>query len=68
MDNSNKERLGKAIKLRAEAFLLDAAEFFPFGTYINKIGTLIPCRAYAEDEKRSSEIDLFDKHITRLFH
>nr|WP_294796222.1 hypothetical protein [uncultured Mucilaginibacter sp.] len=45
-----KDLLTKWIKQQAESFLLDAREFFPFGTYINKMNEVIPCSAYLEDE------------------
>jgi hypothetical protein len=48
MDND--EILLKVIKQQAEIFLLDAGEFFPFGTCINKENKIIPTAAYLEDE------------------
>jgi len=38
------------LKLQAELFLLDAGEFFPFGTYINKDSEIVPVGACLKNE------------------
>ena len=47
--HQRKDLLINWIKQQAEVFLLDAGEFFPFGTYINKNNKVVPCSAYIED-------------------
>lgn len=65
MDNT--EILIKVIKQQAEVFLLDAREFFPFGTYINSENKVVPFSAYIEDADDRPEsqplIDLLEKTI-----
>jgi hypothetical protein len=61
----------KVIKQQAEAFLLDAGEFFPFGTYINSKNEVVPFSAYIEDEndrpKSQPLIDMLEEGIqTRI--
>lgn len=65
------ERLIEVIKQQAEVFLLDAGEFFPFGTYINNKNQIVPFSAYIEDINDRPEsqplIDMLEKGIqTRL--
>ena len=65
------EILIKVIKEQAELFLLDAAEFFPFGTYINSKNEVVPFSAYIEDinDRPQSQplIDMLEKGIkTRI--
>lgn len=38
------------IKWQAEAFLLDANEFYPFGAYISNNREIVPLGAFIEDE------------------
>ena len=45
-----KDRLTQAIKQQAELFLLDAGEFFPFGSSIGSDNQIITIGAYIEDE------------------
>jgi len=63
------ETLIKIIKQQAEAFLLDAGEFYPFGTSIGKEDQIIPIGAYieAEDDRPESQpiIDLLHKSIRK---
>ena len=49
MSNAVK-RLSENLKQQAELFLLDAGEFFPFGSYIDKSDSLITCSGYIESE------------------
>jgi hypothetical protein len=49
MDETNIERLVSILKLQAEAFLLDAREFYPFGTYIDMEDKIVPVGAYLGD-------------------
>ena len=42
------------IKKQAKVFLLDAGEFYPFGTCINKDNEIIPIGAYLETENPST--------------
>ena len=43
------ETLIKVIKQLAEVFLLNACDFFPFGTYIGQENNIVPFSVYAED-------------------
>jgi hypothetical protein len=49
------EVLVKVIKQQAEVFLLDAGEFFPFGTCIGKDNAIMPIAVYIEDENDRPE-------------
>ena len=65
------ETLIKVIKQQAEIFLLDAREFFPFGTYIDNKNRVVPFSAYIEDENDRPEsqplIDMLERGIrTRI--
>src|SRR5580698_474647 len=53
------------LKQQAELFLLDAMEFFPFGTYINKKDEIVPVGAYFENDRTPSleVIDLLEKGL-----
>ena len=44
------EILIKVIKQQAELFLLDAREFFPFGTCLGPHDEIIPIAAYMDDK------------------
>ena len=61
------ETLIKVIKQQAEVFLLDAHEFYPFGTAIDKENNIIPLAAAIEAENDRPEsqplIDKLDNHI-----
>jgi hypothetical protein len=59
------EKLIDAIKCQAEIFLLDAGEFYPFGTYIDNNNCVIPVGSYSESDMPESQelIDLFDKYF-----
>ena len=61
------ETLIKVIKQQAEVFLLDAHEFYPFGTAIDKENNIIPLAAdiQAENDRPESQplIDILDNHI-----
>lgn len=46
----NYERLIHAIKQQAEIFLLDAREFFPFGSCVGRENEIIPIAAYIDDK------------------
>jgi hypothetical protein len=64
MIESEIEKLVRVPKQQAEIFLLDAKEFYPFGTYINMKDEIVPVGAYTgEDEHPLSQdvIDLFEK-------
>ena len=50
MEKENIDKIINALKEQAELFLLDAGEFYPFGTYINKKGAVIPVGVYIENE------------------
>jgi hypothetical protein len=67
----NYERLINVIKQQAEAFLLDAREFYPFGTYINSKNEVVPFSAYIEEANDRPEsqplIDMLERGIrTRI--
>ncbi|MGZ3999792.1 MAG: hypothetical protein ACXVIY_04160 [Mucilaginibacter sp.] len=67
----NHERLINGLKQQAEAFLLDAREFFPFGTYIDNRNGVLPFSAYIEDANDRPEsqplIDMLERGIrTRI--
>ncbi|WP_426670939.1 hypothetical protein ACPPVU_06840 [Mucilaginibacter sp. McL0603] len=63
----NTEILVKVIKQQAEVFLLDAGEFFPFGTCIGKDNAIIPIAACIEDENDRPEseplIEMLENNI-----
>jgi len=63
MEKENIDKIINALKQQAELFLLNADEFYPFGTYINKKGAVIPVGAYFENDKTPSLeiIDLIEK-------
>lgn len=69
MESNNKALLTQIIKRHTEAFLLDAAEFFPFGAYINKNNELVPCSAYVESEDDRPEsitlINILETHFDK---
>jgi hypothetical protein len=48
--NDLRKQLLDNIKMYAEAFLLDADEFYPFGSLIKTSGEIVPVAAYTEDE------------------
>jgi hypothetical protein len=54
MEN-NIEKLINGIKQQAEIFLLDAGEFFPFGSSIDINDNFIPIGAYLNDENDRPE-------------
>jgi len=56
---SNKGRLITIIRSQAELFLKEMGEFFPFGTYINGKGIIVPVGAFTEEENPAS-IDLIN--------
>ncbi|RFZ81685.1 hypothetical protein DYU05_17830 [Mucilaginibacter terrenus] len=61
------EQLTDNIKLQAEAFLLDAGEFYPFGASISTKGVLRPLSAYSESDNPPSIelINLLESYIKR---
>jgi hypothetical protein len=63
------KKLTNIIKQQAEIFLLDAGEFYPFGTGIDKEDKIIPIGAYieAKNDRLESQpiIDLLHKSITK---
>ncbi|BAU52601.1 hypothetical protein [Mucilaginibacter gotjawali] len=58
-------KLVEILKQQAELFLLDAGQFFPFGTYINMQNEIIPVGAYFENDQTSSAevIELLEKAL-----
>jgi len=56
---TDKEKLVQIIKIQAEAFLLDAGEFYPFGTYIGENGEIVPISTYLGDDYPAS-LDLIE--------
>ena len=64
----NLERIVNVLKQQAEAFLLSAKEFYPFGTYINYDGEIVPVGAYLEGDFPPSLplIDLLEKDFKQL--
>ena len=58
-------KLIEILKQQAEVFLLDAGEFFPFGTYINMQNEIIPMSAYFENDQTSTAevIELLEKAL-----
>lgn len=59
----NIDKVINTLKLQAELFLLDAREFFPFGTYINEKDEIVPVGAYLENDRPPSleVIELLEK-------
>lgn len=59
----NIDKLITILKEQAQVFLLDAKEFFPFGTYINKEDKIVPVGAYLGSDYSPSLmlIDLLEK-------
>ena len=57
------ERLIRVLKQQAELFLLDAKEFYPFGTYINMQDEIVPVGAYpgGNHPLSSDVIDLLER-------
>lgn len=55
--DDNTEIVIEVIKQQAALFLLDAAEFFPFGTYINLTDKIVPLavKVVNEDDRPDSE-------------
>jgi hypothetical protein len=48
------EQVINIVKKQAEAFLLDARGFYPFGTCINKTGDIVPVGAYWGNDNPSA--------------
>lgn len=48
------EKLIRVIKEQAQIFLLDAGEFYPFGSCIDENNKIKPVGVYVEDERPSS--------------
>lgn len=63
MIESDIERIVQVIKQQAELFLLNAREFYPFGTYINMNDKIVPVGAYPGGEHPASAdvIDLLER-------
>lgn len=59
------DKLIDAIKSQAEIFLLDAGEFYPYGTYIDEQGSVIPVGVGSEIEMPESHIlmDTLEKYF-----
>jgi hypothetical protein len=61
------ETLIRYIKLQAEVFLLNAQEFFPYGTGIGKDNNIISIAAYIEDVNDRPEsaplIEMLERNI-----
>ena len=55
-------------KLQASEFLVNAGEFFPFGTYVNADGEIIPCGAWIEDENDRPQSDGLIKLLEDYFN
>ena len=67
MIESEIEKLIDVLKPQAEVFLLDAKEFYPFGTYINMKDEIVPVGAYTGEEHPPSQdvIDLLERGFTK---
>ena len=67
MIESEIEKLARVLKQQAEIFLLDAKEFYPFGTYINAKDEIVPVGAYVGEEHPPSQdvIDLLERGVTK---
>ena len=57
------EKLIEVSKVQAEAFLLNAGEFYPFGNYINKEDKIKPALIYLENDMPQSQevIEVLEK-------
>jgi len=66
----NMSKLIKAIKDQAELFLLDAAEFYPFGTYINMQNEIVPVGPSSDNEHPdiSSMIKQLENYLRTVKH
>jgi len=60
---NDKERVIDVIKKQAKIFLLDAKEFYPFGTYINRENDIVPAAAHSASEFPASQelIDILER-------
>ena len=56
MHSSDSENIIALIKQQAALFLLDAEEFYPFGTYIDKFGKIKPIGVYLEESDPSATL------------
>jgi hypothetical protein len=58
-----KEKIIDIVQKQVELFLLDANEFYPFGTYINQKDEIIPVGSYLEGDHLNSQelINLLEK-------
>ena len=67
MIESEIEKLVHVLKQQAEVFLLDAKEFYPFGTYMNIKDEIVPVGAYTTEEHPQSQdvIELLEKGFTK---
>jgi hypothetical protein len=67
MIESEIEKLVRVLKQQAEAFLLDAREFYPFGTYINMKDEIVPVGAYTGKEHPPSQdvIDVLERGFAK---
>jgi len=61
----NVEKLVDVIKKQAKMFLLEAGEFYPFGSYINNKNEVVPVGASSGDDHPPSLelIDLLEKAL-----
>ncbi|MGY4536934.1 hypothetical protein ACVW0P_001348 [Mucilaginibacter sp. UYNi724] len=59
------QKLINTIKHQAEVFLLDAGEFYPFGTYIDKEDCVVPVGVGSEIDTPASQelIEVLENHF-----
>ena len=50
----DREKVVNILKQQLKLFLLEAEEFYPFGTYMNMKNEIVPVSAYFDDEEPSS--------------
>jgi 20S proteasome alpha/beta subunit len=65
MNNSESESIIALTKQQASLYLLDAEEFYPFGTYMDMTGQIKPIGVYLEEGDLSIPllISMLEKHI-----
>jgi len=63
--NEISDKVAEILKRQATLFLLDAGEFYPFGTCINSTDKVVPVGAYFENDHPLSQevIELLEKGL-----
>lgn len=61
----SKNDLLSIVLQQAEIFILEQGDFYPFGSYVNKSGEIVPLGIFSESEDMSDFIDPLEKYISK---